>query len=185
VWTLIWYALTTVSIVLLAHAAVDTWGQPDKVAICGATLDRDLDFAALAVLAVLFLFRRYYEIPLESPQRGIAAGICFICAVDVVMSTVLRNIYAGYLFSWFLDSEKAHWPAIRAQLMRVNDAWSTIHLCFFMFGMGIWCFALRKPLPEAAKSPTLLPMHIYQDLSPAINMRLSTFNDRLVELLKP
>ena len=185
IWALAWYVLTTVSILLLAHAAIDTWGQPDKVAIYGATLDRDLAFASLVVLAVLFLFRKYYAIPLESPQRGIAAGICFICAFDVVMSTILRNVYAGYLFDWFLESEKARWPALRAQFLRVNDIWSAFHLFFFMFGMGIWCFALRKPVPMPAESPVLLPAEVYREMSPAINMRLATFNDRMTELLKP
>jgi hypothetical protein len=31
----------------------------------------------------------------------------------------------------------------------------------------------------------LLPADVYRELSPAINMRLATFNSRLVELLKP
>jgi hypothetical protein len=31
----------------------------------------------------------------------------------------------------------------------------------------------------------LLPAEVYREMSPAINMRLATFNDRLMELLKP
>jgi hypothetical protein len=54
-----------------------------------------------------------------------------------------------------------------------------------MFTMGIWCFALRKPLPAQTESPVLLPVEVYREMSPAINMRLATFNDRLVGLLKP
>jgi len=63
--------------------------------------------------------------------------------------------------------------------------WSTVHLFSFMFSMGIWCFALRKPVPVPSESPVLLPAEIYREMSPAINLRLSAFNDRLVELLKP
>jgi hypothetical protein len=54
-----------------------------------------------------------------------------------------------------------------------------------MTAMGIWCYALRKPIPERADAPELLPVEVYRELSPAINMRLATFNNRLVELLKP
>ena len=35
------------------------------------------------------------------------------------------------------------------------------------------------------RAPVLLPAEVYRELSPAINLRLSAFNDRLVELLKP
>jgi hypothetical protein len=68
---------------------------------------------------------------------------------------------------------------------RINDQWSTVHLFTFMAAMGIWCYALRKPVPARAEAPELLPAEVYREFLPAINMRLATFNDRLVELLKP
>jgi hypothetical protein len=74
---------------------------------------------------------------------------------------------------------------LRPQIEHVVDMWSTVHLFSFMLSMGIWCFALRKPVPEPSERPALLPVEIYRDLSPAINMRLAAFNDRLMELLKP
>ena len=158
IWALAWYVLTTVSILLLAHAAIDTWGQPDKVAIYGATLDRDLAFASLVILAVLFLFRKYYAIPLESPQRGIAAGICFICAFDVVMSTILRNVYAGYLFDWFLESEKARWPALRASSCALTTS-GVRSICSFScleWESGVSRFGNRCGCRVKARSCSLL-----------------------------
>jgi hypothetical protein len=181
IWALIWRILTVVSVVLLVHAAKDAWGQPNKVAIYGATLDRDLALASIVVLAVLLLIRNYYGLALEPLQKAIAGGICFICTVDAVGNSVLRSLYTGFLYSWFAANQKSIWP----QFMRVNDMWSTIHLFAFMFTMGIWCFALRKPVTSPSESPVLLPARIYRELSPAINLRLTTFNDRLVELLKP
>jgi hypothetical protein len=35
-----------------------------------------------------------------------------------------------------------------------------------------------------AKDPELLPVKVYQEFSPALNMRLRAFNDRLLEMLK-
>ena len=185
IWALVWRVLTVTSILLLAHAAIDAWGLPNKVAIYGATLDRDLALASIVILAVLFLIRKYYGVALDPLQRAIALGICFICSVDVVGNAILRNLYTGYLSSWFLTSQKALWPALRPQVERVSDMWSTVHLFSFMFSIGIWCFALRKPVPEPSEGPALIPVEVYRDLSPAINMRLATFNDRLVDLLKP
>jgi hypothetical protein len=185
IWALVWRVLTALSILLLSHAAMDAWGQPNQFAIYGMTLDRDLAFASIVILAVLLLFRNYYGVALEPLQRAIAVGICFICAVDVIGNTIVRNLFTGYLFSFFLTTQKALWPALEPQVQRVNDLWSTVHLFSFMFSMGIWCYALRKPVPAPSESPVLLPAEVYRELSPAINVRLGAFNDRMVELLKP
>ena len=185
IWALVWRVLAGLSVLLLVRVAMDAWGQPNKIAIYGMTLDRDLALASIVILAVLLLFRNYYGIALDPLQKSIAMGIGLICAVDVIGNTILRKILTGYLFSWYLTSQKALWPALRPQIRYMNDMWSTIHLFAFMFTMGIWCYALRKPAPAPSESPVLLPADIYRDLSPAINMRLATFNDRLVELLKP
>ena len=185
IWALVWRVLTSLSVLLLARAAIDAWGQPNQFAIYGMTLDRDLALASIVILAVLLLFRNYYGIALEPLQRAIAVGICIICAVDVTGNTIFRNLFTGYLFSWFLPSQKALWPALRPQVQLVNDIWSTVHLFSFMFSMGIWCYALRKPISERVEAPELLPAEVYREMSPAINMRLATFNDRMVEMLKP
>jgi hypothetical protein len=185
IWALIWRVLSALSLFLLAHAIFDAWGQPDRFAIYGMTLDRDLAFASIVILTVLLLFRNYYGITLEPLQRAIAVGVCIVCAVDVVGNTILRNLFTGYLSSWLSSSQKALWPALAPQVQLVRDVWSTVHLFSFMFSIGIWCFALRKTLPEPSKAPVLFPADVYGELSPAINLRLATFNDRMVELLKP
>jgi hypothetical protein len=185
IWALIWRILAILSIFLLVHAAADAWGQPKRFAIYGMTLDRDLAFASIVVVAALLLLRNYYGIALEPFQRAVSIGICVICAVDVIGNTILRNLFTGYLYSWFLSTQKAFWPQVDSQVHHVNDLWSTIHLLVFMFSVGIWCFALRKPLPARQEMPALLPSKVYRDLSPAINMRLASFNSRMVELLKP
>jgi hypothetical protein len=185
IWALVWRVLTALSIFLLIHSAFDTWGQPDKLSIYGAALDRDLALASIVILAVLLIFRNYYGISLDPLQRALAVGIFFICAIDVVANTILRNLFTGYLFSFFLTSQKALWPALAPQIRRARDLWSAVHLISFMFSMGIWCYALRKPVPVLAEAPVLLPANVYREMSPEINMRLRTFNSRLMELLKP
>jgi hypothetical protein len=185
IWALVWRFLAVLSVLLLFHAGWDAWGQPNGIAIYGTTLDRDLALASITVLASLFLIRKYYGLALEPLQRLIAAGICLVCAVDVIGNTILRNLLTGYLFSWFLTSQRALWPALEPQVRRLDDIWSTVHLLAFMFSMGVWCYALRKPVPAPSEIPQLLPAEVYREMSPAINLRLHTFNNRMVELLKP
>jgi hypothetical protein len=185
IWELGWRVLAGLSMLFLLHATFDAWGQPNRLAIYSLTLDRDLDIASVAILAALLLIHNYYGLSLEPLQRTIAAGICLVCAVDVVGDTILRSLFTGYLFPFFATDKAPLRAAVIPLYNRINDIWSTIHLFCFMGAMGIWCYALRRPIPARAEAPELLPAEVYRELSPAINMRLATFNDRLVELLKP
>jgi hypothetical protein len=185
IWGLIWRLLVGISILFFLHAAFDTWGQPNRLAIYSLTLDRDLDIVSVAILAALLLIHNYYGLSLELLQRTIAAGICLVCAVDVIGDTILKSLFTGYLFPVFVANRTPLWFTLQHQFERVDDIWSTIHIFCFMAAMGIWCYALRRPIPAQVETPVLLPAEVYREMSPAINLRLSAFNDRLAELLKP
>jgi hypothetical protein len=185
IWGLVWRLLAGVSMLFLLHAAIDTWGQPNRLAIYSLTLDRDLDIASVAILAALLLVHNYYGLSLEPLQRIIAAGICLICAVDVIGDTILRVLFTGYLSPILSANSPPLWSSLQHQFERVEGIWGTIHLICFMAAMGIWCYAVRKPIPARIEAPEMLPAEVYRELSPAINLRLSAFNDRLAELLKP
>ncbi len=182
VWRLTWRLLFGVSVLFLLHAAIHAWGQPNRLAIYSLTLDRDLNIASVGILTALLLIHNYYELALEPMQRAIAAGICFICAVDVVGDTILQSLFTGDLLRFFSAARAG--LALKPHYDRVNSIWSAVHLTCFIVSLGIWCFALRKPIPERATAPVLMPAEVYEEMSPAINLRLRAFNDRLVELLK-
>jgi hypothetical protein len=185
IWELVWRVLAGLSLLFLLHAAFDAWGQPNHLAIYSLTLDRDLDIASVVILATLLLIHNYYGLSLEPLQSTIAAGICLVCAVDVIGDTILRSLLSGYLLPLFTASRTSLWFALKPHFDRIADLWSMIHLISFMASIGIWCFALRRPIPARTEAPELLPAEVYREMSPAINMRLSAFNDRLAELLKP
>jgi hypothetical protein len=185
IWGLVWRLLVGITMFFLIHASFDTWGQPNRLAIYSLTFDRDLDIASVAILASLLLIHRYYGLPLEPFQRIIAAGICLVCAVDVVCDSIMKSLFTGYLFPFLGANRTPLWFSLQSKFIRAEDIWSSFHLLCFMTAMGIWCYALRRPIPEQAEAPELLPAEVYRELSPAINLRLSSFNERLVELLKP
>jgi len=185
IWGLVWRVLGGISILFFLHAAIDAWGKPNRLSIYSLTLDRDLDIASVAILAALLLIHNYYSLSLEPLQRTIAVGICLICVVDVIGDTIVGSLFTGYLFPFFAANPSSVGSAIIHFYARMNDLWTTIRLFSFTAAVGTWCYALRKPLPEPAVAPVLLPAEVYRELSPAINLRLSAFNDRLLELLKP
>lgn len=176
VWALAWRFLSILALISLGHAAIDAWGKPIWFATYVLTLARDAEFSSVLVLIALLLIRRYYGLGLESLEKWIAVGICLFCVVDAVNKTMLRDLLLSSMF---------HWYRIQPEIERVNELCNTINLSAFMVSMGIWCFAMRKPLPAPAATPQLLPAEVYEDLSPAVNLRLRAFNNRLLEMLKP
>jgi hypothetical protein len=175
IWGLTWRLLAVLTLIFLVHGAMDAQGQINWLAAGGLTLERDVDIASFLILATMLLIGNYYRLPIESIHKWIALGICFFCAIEYANSSVLRNLLAQYMSSGV---------ATKAQVDRMNDWWNTIYVVASAASLGSWCYLLRKPLPEPAKHPVLLPAGIYQELSPAINLRLRAFNDRLEEMLK-
>ena len=184
IWNLIWRFLSLLALMFIAHAGFDAWGQPNRLAIYGLTLERDLDVAAIAILAVLLIVRSYYGLTLDPLQWSISLGICLFCVIDVLNNSILRNVYAGNLFSWFHTDYMSLWPVLKPQVERVSDLYGSIRLLSLMISTSIWCYALRKPLAAPERTPDLLPEEVYREFSPALNMRLRAFNDRLLETLK-
>jgi hypothetical protein len=185
IWALTWRVLLVLAVFLLANATVDAWGQPNRIAIYGLVIERDVDISAVIILTALLLIRNHYGFSLDPLSKSIAVGVLFLCAVDTLNNTLLRDAFAEYLSFWFFTKYAPFWSEIRSEVERVNEMWNLIRFSSFMVSMGIWCFALRKPLPAPAKEPVLLPAEVYRELSPALNLRLRAFNDRLHELLKP
>jgi len=176
IWSLTWRLLGLMSLFLLVRAAIDARGQPNWFAAYGLTIERDVEIASFLILATMLLIGNYYRLPIEPLQKWIALGICFFCVIEFVNSMALRNLFIEYMSSW---------SGMKAQVDRVNAIWNTICVAASSISMGGWCFLLRKPLPEPARRPVLLPAEVYQELAPAINLRLRAFNDRLLEVLKP
>jgi hypothetical protein len=176
IWALAWRLLGLMALAFLVHAAMDAKGQPHWVDAYGLTLERDWEVASVLILVAMLFISSYYHLPLDRLHKSLVTGLASFCAIQFVSSTILRDSVLLYLSSRI---------AFRAQMIHMTDIWNTVYILASCFCIGMWCFALRKPLPEAAKEPAMLPRDLYPALTPQINLQLRTFNDRLVELLKP
>ncbi len=130
------------------HAAIDTWGQPNRLAIYSLTLDRDLDIASVAILAALLLIHNYYGLSLEPLQRTIAAGICLVCAIDVIGEHHTTKSFHGLpvpLCSWPASTPLWFSLSVNSSESKAYGARSISSASWL--SMGIWCYALRKPIP--------------------------------------
>src|ERR1700682_1711604 len=185
IWALTWRILALLVVFFLGHATINAWGRAGGIPIYGLTIQRHIAISSIAILLVLLLIRNYYGLTLESLHRWIAIGMCLVSITDVMNNTILFNTLTGHLFFWFFGRYASSWSGLKSQVDSANDLWNMIRTSSLIVSMSIWCFALRKPLPAPAEDPVLLPAEVYHALSPAVNLRLRAFNDRLLELLKP
>jgi hypothetical protein len=185
VWALTWRILALLAVFFLGHATVNAWGQIGDISIYGLTIERDIAISSIVILLALLLIRNYYGLTLEPLHMWIAIGMLFITFSEVINTTILFNILTRHLFFWLFGRYASSWPALRSQVESAKDLWNTIGTSGDIIAISIWCYALRKPLPAPARDPVLLPAEVYRELSPAVNLRLRAFNDRLLEMLKP
>jgi hypothetical protein len=175
IWVLTRWLLGLLTFACILHAAIDARGQAHWFTAYGLTIERDVDIASFLILATMLLIGNYYRLPIENIHRWIALGICFFCVIEFANSSVFRNMLAQYMSAGV---------NIKAQVNRINDLWTSVYTAASVASLGSWCYLLRKPIPEPAVPPVLLPAGIYQEYSPAINHRLRAFNDRLEEMLR-
>jgi hypothetical protein len=117
-------------------------------------------------------------------ERWVAIGMFLLCVAYAVNNTILQGLFSGNLTFWFHENYISYWPSIKPLIVRANDWWNTVRTFAFIASMGIWCFALRKPLPAPSSDPILLPQGVYNELNPEVNLRLRAFNERLLEMLR-
>jgi hypothetical protein len=185
IWALTWRILALLAVFFFGHAAVDAWMQAGGIPIYGLTLERDIAISSILILLALLLIRNYYGLTLEPLHKWIAVGMFLVALVGIMNNTILRDTLSGRLIFWLFGRYASSWPGLRSQVDSANDLWNTIRASGDIVSISIWCYALRKPLPVPAQDPVLLPAEVYRELSPAVNLRLRAFNDRLLEMLKP
>ena len=176
IWSLTSIVLLTLAALFLTHASFDAYGQSGWIRPFVLTVERDLGVASAAILVALLLIRNYYGLDFEPLAKQITIGMCFLCLVEATGNTLMRQSILGYLPNGSPLSFVAD---------HIYGIWVGIHTSAFMIALGIWCFALRKPLPAPTPDPVLLPLGAYGQLSPQVNFQLRSINERLLEMLKP
>jgi hypothetical protein len=118
--------------------------------------DRGLELAIAAVLMMVFLFAKHYEIEVEQTVRYLALGLFLYSCLSVVNNTVL---------------EKLRWD--------YAPAWNLFRTVAFVASLLLWVWALREQQAETVSEPAMLPDGTYRALTPELNLRLRALNEHL------
>jgi hypothetical protein len=158
VWSLAKRVLLSSAVLVLLYAAVVSRHDWSYAIF---SLNRALELAVVAVIVVLFVFLRHYQVVAEPTSRALVLGFCLYSSVAVVNSSIFEQLLARYY-----------------------PVWNLLTIVAFMACLLVWAWALRKAIPRRVIDLVLLPGSIYGELSPAINMRLYMLNERLAAFWK-
>ena len=156
IWQLAWRLLVAAATAISLYALAVAKGN---LAFGILNMDRGLELAIAAVILLLFLFVRYYELDVEAAVRTLAIGFFLFSCFHVLNDTILER--------W---------------LYRYAQFWNRLELLAFPASLMLWSLALRRTLPRVAYEPEMLPEGLYQTLVPEINYRLKTINEHLGQL---
>ena len=120
------------------------------------SFDRGLELAMASTIVLLFVFAKYYEVHLEPAVRTLATGFFLYSGFQVLNNTVAER--------WFIHS---------------TVLWNLLGTLTFLASLLLWTWALRLRFQHSTLVPRLLPGDHYRAMSPAINARLESLNERL------
>jgi len=120
--------------------------------------DRGLELAIAAVLMMVFLFARHYEIEVEETVRFLAFGLFLYSCSSVVNNTLLEK------FLW-----------------EYAPLWNLIRTLAFVASLLLWGWTLRGQQSGTAPEPAMLPSGAYNTFAPELNLRLKALNEHLAK----
>jgi hypothetical protein len=123
------------------------------------TLEIGLEASIATGVAGLFLFARYYQVPIAAETGLLGLGLGLFSCFKILNDLVFERFARTYGVTW-------------------NHA-STIA---FLGALLIWGWALRDRLAEKLPTPQLKPAQVYANLIPQVNQRLAELNEHLTRL---
>ena len=144
---------------MLVFAAIHM-GAAARISSYLLFLERELEFAILISLLLLMMLSRYYGLSLERPLDGFALGLGLYSSIVIISSSIL------------IGSLSVRWWTI-----------SLARSLAFGSSLGIWAFALGRPLPEPTL-PQLGTVESYETGSQAVRDRMRELNERLSGLMR-
>ena len=159
IWRLVGVILVTLSVAILVYTVAVSGIRFDLMVMAA---DRRVELFIAVFVVAMFVFARYYGLPIADADRQLAIGFCLYSCVWVIND----SLYEGW----------------RQSLGSVWDIFQTIA---FLATVVIWFNALRSPeLASVAPPAATISPEVYAQLSEEVNSRLLVLNNRLNHLFR-
>lgn len=153
IWRLAWRLLSVAAAIVVLYTWAASRGNWQFAVL---SWDRGVELMMATVIALLLVFVKHYEMVVQPPTRTLAIGFFLYSAFRVLDDSILER--------WWHTS---------------GTLWNVVGTLTFLASLLLWGWALRQTLEHAMPEPELLPDDHYRALSPVINARLKSLNDRL------
>jgi hypothetical protein len=125
--------------------------------------DRGVELSLAVFIAGMFVFARYYRLPVTNLDRQLAIGFCLYSCSWVFANTMYELLHST---SW------ARWD------------WDFFQALSFFASLIVWIMAVREPVAvQATVRPVAVTSGQYLELAEGVDARLRLLDDRLRTLL--
>jgi hypothetical protein len=158
IWVLARGLILCVGLCVIAYALAFSRGHSQWIIL---NMIRGVELALAAVIVTMFLFARYYRLPIASASRAVALGLCLYSVFYVIDYSLLEK---GF---------KAH-----------AELWNFLGILTFLASLLLWTAAfLLYPVREEKAHPVSISPEAYGKLSSEVNLRLYLLNRQLNQIL--
>ena len=124
--------------------------------------DRGVELSIAAIIVILFVFARYYDLQTSPADRTLAIGFCLYSCSFALSDTVLEHFLHEYA-----------------------SLWSLLALLAYFASLVLWSSALWETQTANIPDERLLSPGVYQSIKPQINLRLRELDDQLSKIWRP
>jgi len=118
---------------------------------------RSVELCIAGLIVAIFVFVRYYRVPVNPLQRTLAVGFCLYSSFSVINDSLYEK--------WRLA---------------VGSLWNYLDMLTFIASLILWIQAVRAySVSQEQIGPAALPSDTYGELSRKLNSRLDLLNQRL------
>jgi len=124
--------------------------------------DRSAELCIASFIVGMFLFLRYYSVPLSHLERTLAIGFCLYSCFFVINDSIYEN--------W---------------LRAAGPLWNHLEMLTYFATLLLWIGAVSwYSETRDEETPTVLTPEVYGELSQRLNSRLHLLNNRLDHLFR-
>lgn len=158
IWALARRLIVCVGLCVIVYALAFSRGHSQWVIL---NMVRGSELAMAAIIVTIFLFARYYRLPIASLSRALAVGLCLYSVFYVIDYSLLEK---GF---------KRH-----------AEMWNFLGILTFLASLLLWtaAFNFYSACEEEVHS-VKLPPEAYGRLSSEVNLRLYLLNQQLNQIM--
>jgi hypothetical protein len=160
IWKISWRTLWFVAGVLSVWSALSAYTRRDWIAQFFYTGLQRFELMQAFVLVIILAFAFWYRIEFRQGYRLLLYGLCFYSVSQCIVAA-LSSQNPILTYAWFNTARELAYDGV----------------------LLVWICAVYQLLPSAEPDRATISAEMYEEMAPALNLRLRELNDRMTGML--